>query len=85
MKIYLNADFVRYIFRCWPLMPDDWNSKDIGIEYKYFDLPDDDVDELCRYMDLDAKYSMTDDDEEGYILTQAKRAFVYSQIQFQTK
>jgi len=85
MKIYLNTDFVRYIFRCWPLMPDEWNSKDVGIEYECFDLPDDDVDELCGYMDLDETYSMEDDDEEGRILTQAKRAFVYSQIQFQTK
>lgn len=30
MKIYLNADFIKYIYRCWPLMPDEWNSKDIG-------------------------------------------------------
>ena len=64
---------VGYIFRCWPLMPTNWKSKDIGIEYECFDLPDEDVDELCGYMDLDAKYSMTDDDEEGRIIALAKR------------
>ena len=79
IRLWLNKDMLHYLFRCWPLMPPDWIANDDS-DYKCFNLEDEQVEELSRYINLDLRYSMSDDDDKGQALTVAKRAFIFAQL-----
>ena len=80
MKLYINADYYRYLDRCWPLMPADWSAAAGSSEFVEVELDTKDRDELLRYMSMDQRYSESDDDERKQALTYAMHAFILAQI-----
>ncbi len=83
MKLYINSDFHRYLDRCWPLMPAEWSVAATSADFVKIELDPDKQDELLRYMSMDLRYSESDDDERGQMLSHAMYAFVCAQIQMQ--
>ena len=83
MKLYINADFYRYLDRCWPLMPADWSVAAGSAEFIEVQINPKNMDELLRYMIMDQRFSESDDDERGQILTHAMHSFILAQIEMQ--
>ena len=83
MKLYINADFHQYLDRCWPLMPAAWSVAAGNPEFVEVQLDLEDKDELLRYMSMDMRYSESDDDERGQVLTHAMHAFIVTQLEMQ--
>lgn len=83
VKLYINSNFHRYLDRCWPLMPDEWSIAATSAEFVEIDLDPDKREELLNYMSMDLRYSESDDDERGQLLSRAMYAFVSAQIEKQ--
>jgi hypothetical protein len=64
-------------------MPTEWLKSVKNNEFVRVELNPDEADELSRYMDLDQTYSIQDDEPKEQMLTNAMRAFVYTQLQEQ--
>lgn len=64
-------------------MPVKWSVAASSSEFVEVELDSGDLDEMLRYMSMDLRYSATDDDARGQILTYAMHAFVLAQLQAQ--
>jgi hypothetical protein len=83
MKLYINSDLYRYLDRCWPLMPAEWSVAATSAAFVDIELDPTRLDELLRYMSMDLRYSESDDDERGQMLSHAMFAFISAQIEMQ--
>ena len=64
-------------------MPEDWSVAATSAAFIEVQLDPRKLDELLRYMSMDLRYSESDDDERGQVLTHAMHAFVIAQVRMQ--